>query len=147
VRINPGEYSVYHFFAKSLVRCTPDGEMLNRSNELGYVFGDLADAQRYCLWKVNENPKLACTIYDNDRKIADQIFNPKQLERVSRANAPKRQLFTGVLLLGAGSGLVWIDAKHDWMLIVGFLIGARLAVGGVVKIVLGLGEWKARRSA
>ena len=143
-RINPGKYLVYHFFAKSLIRCTPEGEMLSRDNEMGYVFDSLADAQRYCQWKAQENPKLGCTIYDDRWKIADQILSTQHLENVKRANAPRRQLLIGTLFLISGSALVWADARRDWMLIIGFLIGARLAVGGVVQIVLGLNGLRGR---
>jgi hypothetical protein len=80
-----GEYVVYHFLAKSLVRCTPEGEMLNGHNEMGYVFETPAAAQEYCPWKVNENSKSGCTVYDSDGKVADQIFSNQYL---AKANAP-----------------------------------------------------------
>lgn len=143
--IGPGKYVVYHFLAKSLVRCTPDGEMLTRYNEMGYVFDHLADAQRYCQWKVKDNPKLGCTVYDDNRKFADQIFNADHLERGKRENAPKRQLLVGTLFLVCGCALIWIDSRHDWMLILGFMVGARLAVGGAAKILLSLGGLQRRR--
>ena len=144
-RIGPGEYVVYHFFVKSVVRCTPDGEMLTRDNEMGYVFDDLADARRYCQWKVKENPKLGCTVYDGRGEIADQILNAEHLERVKRANAPKRQFLVGTLFLACGCVLVWADSQHDWMLVIGFLIGARLAVGGAAKILLSLSGRRAAK--
>jgi hypothetical protein len=144
-RINAGEYAVYHFFAKSLVRCTPNGTMLDGSNEVGYVFDGLADARRYCQWKVNGNPKLACTIYDAERKVVDQVYSSQHLHKISRANDPTRRLAIGMLQLVAGVALIWIDARHDWMLIIGFLVGARLAVGGIVKVALVATDLQGRR--
>jgi hypothetical protein len=38
----------------------------------------------------------------------------------------------------SGSALIWLDARHSWMLLIGFLLGARLAVGGIVKLVQAL---------
>jgi hypothetical protein len=137
-RISSGEYVVYHFLAKGLIRCTPEGHGLNNSNEMGYVFGNLANAQQYCRHKVEENPRIACTVYDSDRKGVDQVFSTQYLERTARSNSPPRQIFIGTLLLAVGVALVWIDAAHSWMLLVGFLVGARLAVSGVAKIVLAL---------
>jgi hypothetical protein len=146
-RVGSGEHVVYHFFAKSVVRCTPDGEMLSGDNEMGCLFDDLAAAQRYCHWKVNEHPKIGCTVYDSKGRVADQIFNSDHLERVNRANAPKRQIILGSFLLICGCSLVWLDARHDWMLFVGFLIGTRLAVGGAAKLLLSLEELYEKRSA
>ena len=145
-RFGNDEFGVYHFLVKGFVRCTPDGEMLNRRNEMGYIFDDLATAQGYCRWKVNDNPKIACTVYDSKGKVVDQIFNSEYLERVKRKNAPKRQLLLGTLLLTAGCLLIWFDSRRDWTLILGFLIGARLAVGGAVKLSLAVIELRGERS-
>jgi hypothetical protein len=138
VRITAGEHLVYHFWPKTFVRCGPNGEALNEFNEVGYVFDDLVDAQRYCEWKVNENPKLGCLIYDNRWKIVDQVINAEYRKQLSRSNSPKRQLLWGTSFLISGCALIWIDARHSWILLIGFLAGARLVVGGVVKLVLAI---------
>jgi hypothetical protein len=44
VRIGSGEFVVYHFIVKSLVRFMPDGEMVNENNERGYVLESFATA-------------------------------------------------------------------------------------------------------
>ncbi|HMF78378.1 MAG TPA: hypothetical protein VK604_22155 [Bryobacteraceae bacterium] len=145
VKILPGEYLVYHFWPKNSVRCSPDGEALNAFNEVGYVFDNLAAAQTYCQWKVSQNPELGCLIYDNRWTIVDKTVNPEYLKQLDRKNSPRRQLLWGVLSLVSGSALIWLDARHDWMLLVGFLIGARLAVGGIVKLVLLVVNWRKPR--
>jgi hypothetical protein len=136
VRISPGEYLVYHFSPKTSVRCAPNGDSLTSLNEMGYVFDELADAERYCQSKVNESPKIGCLIYDNRWKIVDRIVNAGYAEKLERGKSPERQLLWGTLSFVAGIALIWLDARHDWMLIIGFLVGARLAVGGLVKLVL-----------
>lgn len=138
VRIAPGEHLVYHFWPKSVVQCAPNGEALNEFNEVGYVFDDLVDAQRYCYWKVNQNPKLGCVIYDSRWKIVDQVINAEYLKRLSRQSSPKRQFLWSVLFLISGGALIWLDSRHNWVLLIGVLIGARLAVAGIVKLVLAL---------
>jgi hypothetical protein len=144
-RVGSGQYVVYFFLAKSLVRCTPEGEMLTAHNEMGYVFDDLSAARHYCHWKVNENPKLGCTVYDSNRKVADQIFSSEHVERTKRGNDPKRQALLGTLSLLCGCSLIWIDARHDWLLIIGFLIGIRLAIGGAAKLALSIPEFYKKR--
>ena len=74
MRIRPGEYLVYHFWPKNLVRCAPNGDALTIHNEVGYVFDDLATAQTYCQWKVRHS-KLGCLIYDHRWKIVDQAIS------------------------------------------------------------------------
>ena len=92
---------------------------------------------------MDENPKLGCLIYDHRWQVVDQSINAAYEERLTRAASPKRRLVRGVLFLIAGSALVWLDARHDWMLLIVFLVGARLAVGGVVHIVLAIANWRA----
>jgi hypothetical protein len=138
VQIRPGEYLVYHFSPKTSIRCAPNGDALTKFNEVGYVFDDLAGAQRYCQWKVNQSPKLGGLIYDHRWKIVDRIVNADYLKQLDRANSPERQLLWGTLSLVSGIAFIWLDARHDWMLIIGFLVGARLTVGGIFKLVLAI---------
>lgn len=140
-RIRSGEYLVYHFRAKDGVRCTPYGDMLDGFNEMGYVFEDLTPARQYCEWKVNEDPKLGCVIYDQSWKVIAQFTNATYMAQVKRAQSPQRRLVRGILFLLLGSVLIWLEARQNWMLIVGFLVGARLAVGGVVQIALSVMSW------
>jgi hypothetical protein len=138
VRVDPEEYLVYHFTPKSFVRCGPNGEVLNEFNTVGYVFGDLVGARKYCEWKVNQNREIGCVIYDGRWKIVDRVINPEYLQQVNRTNSPKRQLLWSIFFLISGSALIWLDARHSWMLLIGLLLGARLAVGGIVKLVQAL---------
>jgi hypothetical protein len=64
------------------------------------------------------------------------MVNADYRKQLDRANSPGRQLLWGTLSLISGIALIWLDARHDWMLIIGFLVGARLAVGGIFKLVL-----------
>jgi hypothetical protein len=142
VHIRPGEYLVYHFTVKDVVRCAPNGDALNGFNEIGYAFEDLAAAQQYCQWKVNENPKLGCLVYDHCWKVVDQFTNAQYMAQIRRAKSPKRRLFRGIVFLVLGAVLIWLEDRHNWTLIIGFLVGARLAVGGVVHIALSLMNWR-----
>lgn len=141
VRISPGEYLVYHFRAKDGVRCTPDGKMLDGFNEMGYVFANLAEARQYCQWKVEENSKLGCVIYDHSWKVVQQFTNAQYMAQIRRAQSPQRRLLRGIVFLVLGSILLWLEVQHHWMLIIGFLVGARLAVSGVVHIALSVMSW------
>lgn len=147
-RIRFGEYLVYHFSAQTLVRCSPEGGHANGSSNTGYIFDDLAAARLYCQRKVSAAPHLGCLIYDSTWRISEQFFSPQHQEKVRRANSPRQQLVKGSAFLVFGSVLVWLDARHNWMLVVGFLIGARFVVGGLSKLMLGLFDlWTSRSSA
>ena len=142
VRIPPDQYLVYHFTVKDLVRCTPDGNPLDGFNEIGYVFEYLPQAQQYCRWKVDRSPKIRCFVYDHRWKIIDQFTNAQYMEQLKRSSSPQRQFVKGMAFLMLGSALIWLDARHRWMLIIGVLVGARFVVGGFVHITLSILNWR-----
>jgi hypothetical protein len=141
VRIRSSEYLVYHFRAKDGVRCTPSGEMLNGFNEVGYVFDDLSWVRQYCQEKIEQAPKLGCVVYGQQWKVVEQFTNPQYMAQIKRTQSPQRRLVRGLVFLAIGSFLIWLEDRHGWSLIVGFLVGARFAVGGIVHITLSIMNW------
>ena len=58
--------------------------------------------------------------------------HPKRVAELAEPPSRRSQLAKGLLLLVAGSGLVWWDWSRRWTIMVGILLGSRMLIAAAV---------------
>jgi hypothetical protein len=131
----PGSYFVYYFLARDNVRCDRDGNYLNRSNEAGagVIFEDLEEAKAYARAVAGINLKIGAGVYNSSWQVVAEFLHPDFVEQQRRATSPSRSLTWAAVLLVFGSLFLWWEVHSHWTLVIGFLIGTRLLLAGILR--------------
>ena len=97
------------------------------------LFLDRTDAEMYAKSIAQTNSRIGAGVYNNHYQTVSQFVSDTYVQQQARANSPSRLFLWTLLLLSAGSILIWIEIRSGWTLIFGFLIGSRLLLGAVFK--------------
>jgi hypothetical protein len=73
-------------------------------------------------------------VYDQRWKIPAQFANEEGLRKEEKRRQPGRLLLWSTVFLSGGALLLWWEIRSGWTAIVGFLIGSRLLLSGILKL-------------
>ena len=132
-RIPEGEFLVTYFLAKEQIRCDPEGRFLNGSNQAGVLFSSLEDADRFAREVASRGPRVGAAVSDSRWRPLAEYIHPEFRKQQDRAEAPGRMLLWATILVAAGSLFLYYEMRSGWTLIIGFLIGSRLLLSGIIK--------------
>jgi len=133
-KIPHGEFLVYYFTSPDNVRCDPDGNALNGTNEAGRLFESLDHARAHAAEKANSAGLVGAGVYDDRWRILVQFASQEFIRRETKRRQPVRLLLWSTALLFVGAILFWWEIRSGWTAIVGFLIGSRLLLSGTLKM-------------
>src|SRR5664279_718113 len=140
--VNPmipqGSFVVYYFLTRDEIRCDPEGKFLNGSNEAGMLFQSLPEAEAFARSAAKLSQRIGSGVYDSSWKVVARFVHERVARRQAKANAPARLFLWAAALLSMGTLLLWFEVRSGWTLIVGFLIGARFLLGGIVTLATGV---------
>jgi hypothetical protein len=133
-RIPAREFLVYYFSSPDNVRCDSSGNPLNGQNEAGCLFPSFDDARAYASEKARGTRNVGAGVYDQRWKILAQFANEEGLRKEEKRRQPGRLLLWSTVFLSGGALLLWWEIRSGWTAIVGFLIGSRLLLSGILKL-------------
>ena len=110
---------------------------MNGSNEAGVLFPSLEEAKVFARSVADMNPRIGSGVYNSSWKVVDEFVHDGFVQQQAKANSPGRLFLWAGVLLTAGSLFLWIEARSQWTLMFGFLIGARLLLAGILKLARG----------
>jgi hypothetical protein len=137
-RIPAGAFLVYYFLARDRVRCDRAGQFLNGSNEAGTLFSSLEEAEAFARSVAALSPRIGSGIYNSSWQVVAEFVHDGFVQQQAKANSPGRLFLWASVLLAAGSLFLWLEVRSQWTLMFGFLIGARLLLAGILKLVRGV---------
>jgi hypothetical protein len=133
-KIPHGEFLVYYSTSPDNVRCDPDGNAPNGTNEAGRLFESFDHARAYAAKKANSARLIGAGVYDDRWRILVQFASEEALRRETKKRQPGRLLLWSTALLFIGAMLLWWEIRSGWTAIVGFLIGSRFLLSGTLKM-------------
>jgi hypothetical protein len=138
LKIPQEAFLVYYFLTRDDIRCDREGKFLNGSNEAGMLFRSLREAEAFARSVAELSPRIGSGIYNSSWNVVGRFVHDRFTQQQAKANAPTRLFLWAAALLAVGTLLMWLEVRSGWRLIVGFLIGARLLLRGVVKLATGM---------
>jgi len=88
------------------------------------IFDSLADAERYSEYQISATPGVGCRIYDRDGKIVGTFADTQVYESFHGRPAARRSLLAGTVYLVIGVGLIILDVRLGFRLILGAECGS-----------------------
>ncbi len=143
-RIPADEFLVFYFLNRDQVRCDSKGNFLTGQNEAGVLFHSLEEAKTFARAQADLSPRIGAGVYTSSWQIVAEFGSDEYVKQQARANSPARLLLIASALLICGSALIWLEIHSGWSAIVGFLIGSRLLLSGILKLGTGLYRLKGK---
>jgi hypothetical protein len=87
-KIPHGEFLVYYSTSPDNVRCDPDGNAPNGTNEAGRLFESFDHARAYAAKKANSARLIGAGVYDDRWRILVQFASEEALRRETKKRQP-----------------------------------------------------------
>jgi hypothetical protein len=116
-----------------------------------WIAENLDEARAFAKDTVTEDETRCCEIYTHEGKSGEPVetvYNPAVRGKYEGKPYAKREALIGGCLVSFGIVLMILDAKHDFTLFWGYIIGAKLTIVGGSYLVRGVaGLVEHRRTA